>query len=274
MNIVFAALIVLGATAVAITVMLLVRRRAPEGGSFTDSDRAAGIFGVLATGFSVLLGFLIFLGFESYDTSRSGAETEALLVAQQIQTAQSLPPAEGADLTGELVCYARSVIHGEWDRMEKGTLGEDVNPWGVAMFRTLRGVELTSPVQEAAYGKWLDQTSDREAARQARVHGAAGIMPVTLWIALFFISAIVLSFMLGFADSGDRVWVQAMFMGSVVAVIVTMLLLLRVLDQPFHSGVGGLKPVAMERTEQLIDQQLAVIGGEVKIPCDAAGIEA
>ena len=61
-------------------------------------------------------------------------------------------------------------------------------------------------------------------------------------------------------------------MGSVVAVIVTMLLLLRFLDDPFHGGVGGLQPVAMERAVQLIDQQLAVIGGNVPIPCDAVGV--
>ena len=35
--------------------------------------------------------------------------------------------------------------------------------------------------------------------------------------------------------------------------------------------VGGLQPSAMERTELLIDQQLAVIGGDITIPCDDAG---
>lgn len=271
MNIVWAALIVLVVTAVAVAVMLAVRRRAPEGSYFADSDRAAGIFGVLATGFSVLLGFLIFLGFESYDASRSGAETEALTVAQQIQTAQSLPAGVGAPLTGQLVCYSRSVINDEWEKMENGTLGEDINPWGAAMFQTLQDVELGSAQQEAAYGKWLDQTSDREAARQDRIHGAAGLMPTPLWIALFFISAIVLAYILGFADSSERAWVQAMFMGSVVAVITTMLLLLAFLDQPYRGDIGGLQPLAMERTELLIAQQLAVIGGEMTIPCDDTG---
>ena len=46
MNIVWAALIVVAATAVAVAAMLAVRRRAPEGSYFADSDRAAGIFGV------------------------------------------------------------------------------------------------------------------------------------------------------------------------------------------------------------------------------------
>ena len=68
--------------------MLLVRRGAPEGSYFTDGDRASGVFGVLATGFSVLLGFIIFLAFTSYDQSRTGAETEALVVVQQVENAQ------------------------------------------------------------------------------------------------------------------------------------------------------------------------------------------
>ena len=192
MNIVWAALIVLVTAGIAVAAMLFVRSRAPEGSYFADSDRAAGIFGVIATGFSVLLGFLIFLGFESYDASRTGAETEALTIAQQVQTAQFFPDESSAQLTGELVCYARYVINVEWDQMENGSLGEELNPWGVAMFRTLRAVELDTPQQESAYDQWLEQTSAREIGRQDRIHGAAGVMPTPLWIALFFISAIVL----------------------------------------------------------------------------------
>ena len=140
MNVVWATLIIAGGCAVAVTAMLLVRRRAPEGGFFEDGDRAAGVFGVLATGFSVLLGFIVFLGFESYDQSRSGAEQEALVLVQQVENAQFFgQPARGA-LTGELVCYGRSVINGEWDRMRAGTQGDALNPWGVRMFRTLQTV--------------------------------------------------------------------------------------------------------------------------------------
>ena len=159
MNIFWAAVIILVVAGIAVTAMLFVRSRAPEGSYFADSDRAAGIFGVLATGFSVLLGFLIFLGFESYDAARSGAETEALTVAQQIQTAEFFPDEASAELTGELVCYARYVIEVEWDRIEDGSIGDEINPWGVEMFRTLQRVESSTPEQEAAYGKWLDQTS-------------------------------------------------------------------------------------------------------------------
>jgi hypothetical protein len=60
-------------------------------------------------------------------------------------------------------------------------------------------------------------------------------------------------------------------MGSVVAVITTMLLLLSFLDEPFRGDVGGLEPAAMERTERLIDQQLAAVAADVVVPCDDVG---
>ena len=129
MSLLWAGLIVAAVTAVAITAMLLVRRRAPAGSYFEDGDRAAGVFGVLATGFAVLLGFVVFLAFESFDTSRSGAETEAQVVREQFETAQLFPVAVRAGLMGELVCYARTVVHGEWPKMRAGTLGDTENPW-------------------------------------------------------------------------------------------------------------------------------------------------
>ena len=40
--------------------------------------------------------------------------------------------------------------------MESGTLAEAYNPWGVAMFLTLKTVEPRSASEQAAYAKWLD----------------------------------------------------------------------------------------------------------------------
>ena len=144
MNILVGVVIIIVVTTIAVASMLVVRRRAPEGSYFTDGDRASGVFGVLATGFSVLLGFIIFLAFNSYDESRSGAETEATIVAQQVQTAQFLPDVD-AELTGELVCYARSVAGPEWDALRPGTLGDQINPWGVEMYLTISTVDPRRP---------------------------------------------------------------------------------------------------------------------------------
>lgn len=271
MNLVLAGLVVVGAAGVAVAALLFVRRNAPDGGYFHDGDRAAGVFGVLATGFAVLLGFIVFLAFASFDESRSGAETEALLVAQQFETAQFLPADAAADLGGELICYGRFVVESEWPRMEDGSLSGQLNPWGIALFETLKTVDPKGPTEEAAYSKWLDQTSDREEARRDRVHGAAGIIPWPIWLALVAMAATIFVFMLFFADSGERAVVQALQIGSVVAVIVMTLLVIQLLNSPFHSGAGGLRPVAMERTLNLLEVQLAGLGERAPLPCAENG---
>ena len=96
MSVALAAVIVAVATAAAVTAILVVRRRAPDGGYFNDGDRAAGVFGVLATGFAVLLGFVVFLAFTSYDSARSGAEAEALTSPSRSRPRSSSPPTSRA----------------------------------------------------------------------------------------------------------------------------------------------------------------------------------
>ena len=169
MNLGLAILIVIASTALAVGAMVFVRRKAPDGSYFHDGDRAAGVFGVLATGFAVLIG------------------------------------------------------------------------------------------------------SDREAARSDRIHGAIGVIPTPLWYVLFLTSALIFVYMLFFADSGEPAIVQGMMMATVVAVVVSLLLLLQFLDNPFHTGVGGLHPDAMRRTLLIIDQELTPAQRELPLPCDARG---
>ena len=259
MNVLLGLVATLVITAITVTAMLLVRRRAPEGSYFTDGDRASGVFGVLATGFSVLLGFIIFLAFSSYDESRSGAEEEATIVAQQVQTAQFLPDVS-AELTGELVCYARNVAGPEWDALAAGTLGDRINPWGAEMFLTISTVDPQTATEQSAYDRWMDQTSDREQARIARVHGAEGIIPLPLWLALFVISSVVFAYLLFFADPAEGPVTQGMLMGSVTVVIALLLQLLVFFDHPHGDGIGRLQPTAMERTLRLIDIQTEAVG--------------
>ena len=271
MNVVIGALIVVVACAVTITAMLLVRRRAPEGSYFSDGDRASGVFGVLASGFAILLGFMIFLAFQSYDESRSGAETEATLVVQQVETAQFLPKGAAVELTGELVCYGRSVAGVEWEAVDAGTLGDVVNPWGAEMFRTLRSVNPQTATEQSAYDRWMDQTAQRQQARIDRVHGAEGIIPLPVWFALYSISVVIVVYMLFFADPGEGAITQSMLMGGATLVVTVLILLLMFFDNPHGGGLGTLQPTAMQRSLRLIDAEINVVGLDITPPCDPEG---
>jgi hypothetical protein len=270
MNLFWATLIVIVVAAVAIAAMLLVRRRAPEGSYFADGDRAAGVFGVLATGFAILAGFIVVLAFESYDASRSGAEAEARVVAHQFETVQFLPAPVRARLSGELVCYARNVIHQEWPRMRSGTLSYAPNAWGVALFQDLHSTQARSFSEQTAYSKFLDERSDREDARADRIHSAEGVIPTPLWIVLFLSAATLFAFMLFFADSGERAVVQGTMMGGVAVLVASLLLLLWFLDHPYRGGAGSLEPAAMQSTLDVLQAKTG-IADRVADLCDAMG---
>jgi hypothetical protein len=155
--------------------------------------------------------------------------------------------------------------------MEEGRGGDTINPWAVALFRSLRLANPTSAGEQAAYSKWLDQTSDREEARLDRLHGAEGIIPTSIWLVLFLIAGVVFAYMLFFADSGERAVSQAMLMGSATTVIVLTLSAINALDNPHRDALGQIKPVAMERSLRLLDGARAVLNEGATLPCDARG---
>jgi hypothetical protein len=271
MHLLWIVLVLLVVNAATIGAMLLVRRRAPEGSYFKDGDRASGVFGVLAGGFAIFAGFIIFLAFTTYDQSRSGAEAEALTVVQQFETAQLLPTAVRDRMSGEIVCYGRTVVHQEWPQMQHGKGGDTINPWAVALFRSLQPANPKTASEQAAYSKWLDQTSDREAGRSDRLHGAEGIIPTSIWLALFLIAGVVFAFMLFFADSGEGIASQAMLMASATTVIVVTLAAINALNHPYSAGVGQIKPVAMQRSLRILDSARVVLNVRAPVPCDARG---
>jgi hypothetical protein len=265
------ALIIIGAAALMITAILLVRRRAPEGGFFSDGDRASGVFGVLATGFALLLGFVIFLAYTQFDNSRAGAEAEALTVVQLFETAQLMPPGARPDLDGELECYARSVVSVEWPAMAAGRGTSAINPWGLSMLRTIEGIEPRTSSEQSAFDSWLAQTSAREEGRRDRLHAADGVVPIPVWIVLLLSAMLVLGYVLFFADSGERAAAQALLAGSVTIVVVASLLVLFSLNRPYDEGPGGIRPVAMQRSLEIIGSARAALALDDPLPCDTHG---
>jgi hypothetical protein len=49
------------------------------------------------------------------------------------------------------------------------------------------------------------------------------------------------------------------------------LLVIRALDNPYHPGVGQLRPAAMERTLAILEDERAVVGDTTPLPCNEEG---
>ena len=60
-------------------------------------------------------------------------------------------------------------------------------------------------------------------------------------------------------------------MGGVAVVVTSTLLLLVFLDHPYKRGVGGLRPVAMQRALAQIHQEGVLAREKIIVPCDSEG---
>jgi hypothetical protein len=56
-----------------------------------------------------------------------------------------------------------------------------------------------------------------------------------------------------------------------VAVMITTLMVVGILDSPYRPGIGELRPVAMDQTLGLIEQTRAALQQDDPLPCDADG---
>jgi len=271
MNPAVAAAIIVGSVVAAVAVMLAVRRRAPEGGFFSDSDRASGVFGFLGAGFVILLGFVIFLSFGTYDHARSESEAEAIAVADQFAEAEVMPAAIRDRAQGELICYARSVAKSEWLTMADGQTSPLTNRWVVALEQT--GVRLPDATsrQDAALKAWYEAANQREVGRRARLLVAQGEIPVLLWVLIGIAAALVIGYVFLYADPAERWLPQVVMAGGVTALVVASLLAVKVLASPFQNESGSITPVGMEYTLSLVKAELATEGRNLAVPCDMSG---
>jgi hypothetical protein len=263
--------IILVAVSGTVGLMLLVRRWSPVGGFFADSDRGAGVFGVVGMGFAVLLAFVIFLAFESYDRARDEASREAVATRELFRTAELFSLTERRELRGQLICYARAVVRDEWSTMRHDQESPLVNGWLEQIEQTIDGLRLNGTKQRVAYAHWFDQATERRDGRRGRLAEAAPFVPPLVWLALILGGSLIIAYVCFFADRGERIIVQAMMMSTVTAMVISGLLVVRFLDRPYEDASGSIKPVEMTVTiEQMEAERGTSVPGTANA-CDERG---
>jgi hypothetical protein len=266
-----APLIVVGAVAVAIAGLLVVRRRAPAGGYFADSTRGTGVFSVLARVVAVLLAFVIFLALQTFRTAKETAGQEAVATTQLYRTTALLADPGGSDLRGDLVCYARAVVEDEWRTMSAGNESSRVQGWLDRMASTTASITPENARETTAYGEWFDQDAQRREGRRGRLAQAEPFVPSLLWGVLVIGALLVIGYMMLFADPKERGLVQAFMVGGVTAVLASGLVVVAFLDSPYGERLGSIRPTEMRRTLDLIEQTRTPPFASLHVPCDKLG---
>jgi hypothetical protein len=258
---------IVAGTALAVGAMLVVRRLAPPKGFLSGMESADGIFSAAGAGLAVLLAFVIFTVFESYENGREAAGQEAVAAQQMYQTAGFFPD-KTQELRGEVICYSRSVIQLEWPDMQHGRESAVTQHWIDELVTTSQQASIKGNRQGAALEHWLQLGEDRQDARRTRIAESAPFVPGFVWAILLLMVIMVMGFQCLFADPSATAFGQAVAMGAMSATLFSALTLIWVLDRPFNNRGAEIAPSRMSASLAIMSHDANI---PPNLPCDADG---
>lgn len=245
MSLPLAALIVLGAAALAGFAFVLLDRAAAKP-FVPEAARGGPTLIVGGALFAVVLAFVTLAAFQTYNSAKAGAQTEAAALLDMARTAALFPPGQRDRLRADFICYGRAVVDQEWPAMGNGHASPLVDHW-IAAYRAVIGrLELRSSREQLSFQDLLNLANVRTAGRQQRLSQDTPSVPTPLWLALVLGGCIVVALQLSLA--GSRVPIHALLVAGLASLIAAGLLIIYVLDHPYQSHSGGIQPGAMRRT--------------------------
>ena len=245
MSLPLASLIVLGAAALAGLTFVLLDRAAAKP-LVPEAARGGPTLIVSGALFAVVLAFVTLAAFQTYNSAKAGAQTEAAALLDMSRTAAVFPPSQRDQLRADLICYGRAVVDQEWPAMGKGHASPLVDHWIDAYRAEFGRLVIRSPREQLSFQDLLNLANVRTAGRQQRLSQATPSVPTPLWLALVFGGCVVVALQLSLA--GSRVRVHSLLVAGLASLIAAGLLIIYVLDHPYQSHTGGIHPGAMHRT--------------------------
>jgi len=228
--------IIVAVAFVAVGLHFVLQRRTKFETLRKSNDVAGFLFSAIATIFAVVLGFLVVIVWEKYDSAVSNAQVEVAAVSDLYRAVAAYPADQRARIRRELHEYMDTVAGVEWPAMAQGR-----SP--VAAIRILElisyHVEAFAPAtmgQSNAQDKALDQVARLLDARRLRIHQDEPSVPPILWFALIVgaCSLIFFTFLFGVENQTSQ-----LVMTGVLAVVIGLLfVVIYEFDSPFSGAVG------------------------------------
>ena len=216
---------------------------------------------------ALVLAFVIFQTFSSYQDASDAADNEAGAVSTEAEAAALLPSPTGPELVGLLRCYARAVAGPGWASLEAtrqtSSISSDADARvaaAVAQAQQQAGANQT-PLDEVVTAE-----RDRSDARRVRLAEAEPSVPGIVTALLIGSVVITVASTAAFADRRIRASLRWTMLGITALIFTTSLLVILDLDRPF-GGLAKIDPTAMRTAEQ----QIGAMPFGDNPPCDASG---
>lgn len=224
------------AAAVGIGLHLLVQRMVPFSRLVKHNDVAGFLFSMIGVIYAVVLGFVVIVVWQKYDTALANAQAEESATADLYRIAAGFPDATKIKIRGEIKELARVMVDKEWPAMRKERASFAAYIAGEQVASTIESVQPRGPAQINLHAAALSTLQHYLDARRERLADNQGAVLPILWVTLILGGIATLGFTYFFGTENQRM--QLTMTGIIAVLIATMFVLIAEFDHPFAGSVS------------------------------------
>jgi hypothetical protein len=243
-------LVIGGATYLSVAGALAFRRLARK--AHTDFEQfhsmADPMLNVVATLFSILLGFLVAGAMDKFTDTQEQCEMEASKLADVYVLARGFDDAHRIKIQDACKEYCKIIIEDEWPAMEQHKTSPKIWPAGKAIWDEVLTYEPNTDRDVNIHESMIDAVRDLGESRRSRIVAMREQLSPALWIVVMGGSIILMACTYMFFIENPKL--QGLMIALVALSLTLNVLLLAIYSNPF---VGDLKirPEAFELDSQI-----------------------
>lgn len=228
-------IIVAGALLIPALLTLGIRKAFPGREFILSNSGGSPALRAITAIYGLMLAFVLAASLQSFVAAQNQTVTEADAVVAIGNLARSLPTANGHQVQADLTCYARSVVNVEFPAIAAGNTSQpDDDSALLRLYHSVSSLRLGTQNEVATAQAVTTQLSALTDARDARIRAARSSLPLLLWLVVAGGGAVVV-LAVAAATYVDRPWPQFGLLVGVTAIILSTIMLIVTLQQPFRS---------------------------------------
>lgn len=200
------------------------------------NDVAGFLFSAVGVIYAVVLGFVVVVVWEKYDTTVANVEIEVAAVSDLYRTAAGLAEPTRSEIRHELATYTDEIIHTEWPQMARRVIVAKDLSLLENLAHQIDTYEPRTTGQEDAQQMAMTQLTRLFDARRLRLIQSVPSVPMVLWFALGTgaLSMLTFAFLFGVENRGAQLVMTAILAGLIAVLFIVIL----EFDGPFNGSVS------------------------------------
>ena len=217
---------------VTLFILKLIRKRFHEEQLKETHEVAGMVFNAFGLIYAVLIAFVVFAIWTSYDNSKRNVELEAEKLSNLFMDASAFPDSMKKEIRVSIREYTKAVVEQEWPIMSKR---ERIPQAVIDALRKIWNVYLKADVKSLPnthiYDESITQLNLMSEARRSRWFASRSSAPDVIWLVL--IAGGVISVVYTFFFGIKRARAHYLMTGVLTVINAMVLFLIYILDHPF-----------------------------------------